>query len=103
MRCQPYEPQGGGARSPLWRQILADIFRKRVASLETQEGSAYGAALLAMVGTGEYASVPEACAATIRESDCVMPRAAESDVYAKGHELYRGLYTALSPLYPRMA
>lgn len=89
---------GGGARSPLWRQILADVFSKRVASLETQEGSAYGAALLAMVGTGEFASVPEACAAAIRESECVMPRAAESAAYAKGHAVYRELYPALSPL-----
>jgi xylulokinase len=94
---------GGGARSPLWRQILADVFRKRVASLETQEGSAYGAALLALVGTDEYGSVPEACAATIRESDCVVPRAAESALYANGHSVYRELYTALSPLYSRMA
>ncbi len=83
---------GGGARSPFWRQVLADVFGKRVASLETQEGSAYGAALLAMTGTGEFATVPEACAATIRESDSVTPRAAESAVYAKGHEVYRDLY-----------
>jgi xylulokinase len=93
---------GGGARSPFWRQVLADVFGKRVASLQTQEGSAYGAALLAMTGTGEFATVPEACAATIRESDSVTPRAAESAVYAKGHEVYRDLYSALSPLYARM-
>src|SRR5580658_10146696 len=45
---------GGGARSLFWRQILADVFGKRLARLETQEGSAYGAALLAMTGTGEF-------------------------------------------------
>ena len=94
---------GGGARSLFWRQILADVFGKRVARLETQEGSAYGAALLAMVGTGEYASVPEACAATIREADSVKPRAAESALYARAHEVYRELYPALRPLYGRMA
>lgn len=94
---------GGGARSLFWRQILADVFGKRVARLETQEGSAYGAALLAMVGTGEYHSVPEACAATIREADSVEPRAAESALYARGHEVYRALYPALRPLYGRMA
>jgi xylulokinase len=93
---------GGGARSLFWRQILADVFGKRVARLETQEGSAYGAALLAMVGTGEYASVPEACAATIREADSVEPRAAESALYARAHEVYRALYPALQPLYGRM-
>ena len=73
---------GGGARSLLWRQILADVFDKRVARLETQEGSAYGAALLAMVGTGVYASVRKACAERIREKDSVEPRAAESAVYS---------------------
>jgi len=93
---------GGGARSTFWCQILADIFGKRVSRLETQEGSAYGAALLAMVGTGEFASVPEACAATIREADSVRPRLSESAVYAKGHEIYRALYPALRPVFARM-
>ncbi|HSP70391.1 MAG TPA: hypothetical protein VLN48_21850, partial [Bryobacteraceae bacterium] len=77
-------------------------FGKRVARLQTQEGSAYGAALLAMVGTGEYASVPEACAATIKEADSVEPRAAESEFYARAHGVYRDLYPALRPLFGRM-
>ena len=94
---------GGGARSPFWRQILADILGQRVATLATQEGSAYGAALLAMVGTGEFASVPEACRATIRETDSVMPRAAESQIYAEGYETYRTLYPALRPIFTRIA
>jgi xylulokinase len=93
---------GGGARSLFWRQILADVFGKRIARLETQEGSAYGAALLAMVGTGEYASVPEACVATIREADSVEPRAAESALYSRAHDVYRALYPALKPLYGQM-
>jgi len=94
---------GGGARSPFWRQILADVFDKRVARLENQEGSAYGAALLAMVGTGEFATVPEACAATIREADSVTPRNAESKTYAEGYETYQALYPALRPIYTRIA
>ncbi len=89
---------GGGARSPFWRQILADVFSKRVARLATQEGSAYGAALLAMVGTGEFATVPEACGATIREAERVLPRPAESAIYASGYEIYRALYPALQPV-----
>ncbi len=48
------QASGGGARSPFWRQILADVFRKPVVSLASQEGSAQGAALLAMVGTGAF-------------------------------------------------
>ena len=86
---------GGGARSPLWRQILADIFNKRVATLATQEGSAYGAALLAMTGTGEFASVPEACAATIREAESINPREAELAIYGEAYRTYRALYPAL--------
>src|SRR5579884_4316202 len=62
---------GGGAKSLFWRQMLADIFSKRVVTLESQEGSAYGAALLALVGTGVYGSVPECCRAVIREVDSV--------------------------------
>jgi len=64
---------GGGAQSPFWRQLLADILNKRTVTLATQEGSAYGAALLALVGTGAYASVPEACRAAIRETESITP------------------------------
>jgi xylulokinase len=90
---------GGGARSFFWRQLLADIFGKRVTTLGTQEGSAYGAALLSMVATGAYSSVPEACRALIREMDSVMPRPHESQIYRRGHEVYRALYPTLRPIY----
>jgi xylulokinase len=85
---------GGGAKSPFWRQMFANVFSKRVVTLETQEGSAYGAALLAMVATGAFKSLPEACAATIREVDSVYPNA-DSGVYAAGHKTYQNLYPAL--------
>src|SRR5229473_5660468 len=90
---------GGGARSAFWRQMLANVFAKRVATLETQEGSAYGAALLALVGTGVYSSVPEVCKAVIREVESVSPRAEESRVYAAGHRVYQSLYPALKGFY----
>src|SRR5206468_5858931 len=64
---------GGGARSAFWQQMLADVFGKPVSILENQEGSAYGAALLAIVGTGEYSSVREVCHAVIREVRLVEP------------------------------
>jgi xylulokinase len=86
---------GGGANSPFWLQILADVFNKRVVTLAGQEGSAYGAALLALVGTGEFASVPEACAAVIREQNSVLPRPAESAIYRHGHKTYQSLYPAV--------
>ncbi len=93
---------GGGARSPFWRQILADVFRKRVSTLSSQEGSAYGAALLAMVGTGAFSSVAEACSATIKEAASVEPREREAEIYAKGHAVYQALYPALRPIYSMM-
>ena len=85
---------GGGAKSPFWRQMFANVFGKRVVTLESSEGSAYGAALLGMVATGAFASLPEACAATIREVEAVEPNA-ESAQYQTGHETYRALYPAL--------
>lgn len=89
---------GGGARSLFWRQTLADIFAKPVVSLASQEGSAAGAALLAMVGTGEFASVPEACAATVRIVETLTPQ----QDYGDRHSVYRSLYPALQPLFPGM-
>ena len=87
---------GGGARSPFWRQLLADVFAKPVVTLETQEGSAHGAALLAMVGTGQFTTLAECCKAVIREVDVCEPRS--STVYADGHEAYQALYPALRGL-----
>ncbi|HUO31419.1 MAG TPA: xylulokinase [Bryobacteraceae bacterium] len=94
---------GGGARSAFWRQLLADVFNKKVVTLATQEGSAYGAALLALAGTGEYASVPEVCRATIREVASITPRPAEAVGYARGHKIYQSLYPALKPIYAEIA
>ena len=93
---------GGGAKSPFWRQLLANVFATRVSTLASQEGSAYGAARLAAVGTGAYASVPEACAATIREADSLAPQPAEAATYQRGYDVYRTLYPTLKPLYGQM-
>jgi xylulokinase len=94
---------GGGARSTFWRQLLADILNKPVVTLNTQEGSAYGAALLALVGTGAFRSVPEACRAAIREVETVEPRRAEAAAYAARHRVYQSLYPALRPVYSAIA
>jgi xylulokinase len=94
---------GGGAKSAFWRQLLADILGTRVVTLETQEGSAYGAALLALAGTGAYSSVPEVCRNAIRETESVSPRPAETAYYAKAHGVYQALYPALKPIFGRIA
>jgi len=90
---------GGGARSPFWRQLLADVFNKRIVILESQEGSALGAALLALVGTGEYASAPEVCRVAIQEVESRDPRPQQTDFYARGHAVYKALYPALKPMF----
>jgi len=95
VRVASVRASGGGAKSPFWRQVLADVFDRPVVTLASQEGSALGAALLAMVGTGEYGSVPEVCGAVIREAGRVEPEAATAEIYARGHGVYQGLYPAL--------
>jgi xylulokinase len=89
---------GGGARSEFWRALLASILNKRVVMLETQEGSAYGAALLALAGTGAYASVPEVCRAAVRETASISPCLTDAAFYGKAHRVYQSLYPALKPV-----
>ena len=89
---------GGGAQSAFWRRLLAAILHKRVVTLETQEGSAYGAALLALAGTGAYGSVPEVCRAAVRETDSQSPDIADARFYERGHKIYQAMYPALKPI-----
>ncbi|HWB86771.1 MAG TPA: xylulokinase [Bryobacteraceae bacterium] len=103
IEAQSVRASGGGATSAFWRRLLAEILNKRVVTLETQEGSAYGAALLALVGTGEYGSTPEVCREAIRETDSVTPSVDGAKFYARGHEVYRDLYPALKPIYGEIA
>ena len=88
---------GGGARSPLWRQILADVFDREVATVNVTQGAAFGAAVLAGVGAGVYGGVGEAAGAIVRETHttCPGPDAAR---YPACYERYRALYPALAAL-----
>ena len=90
---------GGGAKSPLWRQILADVFGQPVHTLQAEEGPAFGVALLAGVGTGVWNSVPEACAQTVRLADSTEPNPAHQPLYEAGYAQYRQLYPALKPFF----
>jgi xylulokinase len=85
----------GGARSPLWRQIQADIFAAPVHPLETRDASAVGAALIAGVGTGLWPDFPTACAACIRVGPPVTPVAQNVERYAEGYAVFQGLYQDL--------
>jgi xylulokinase len=87
---------GGGTKSALWRQILADVLQTQMATVSTAEGAAYGAALLAMVGAGWYPAVDEAVASTIEVEPGPEP-GADQRRYTEMHGVYRALYPALAP------
>jgi xylulokinase len=90
---------GGGARSTLWRQILADVMGAELVTVNTTEGAAYGAALLAGVGSGRWASVAESCAATVRAVERTTPISANVPRYMGAYAQYRALYPALKPIF----
>jgi len=84
---------GGGANSPLWSAIQADVYGQSVELLEAEEGGAFGAALLAGTGVGAWASVEEACRQTIRTKAVIEPQHAA--VMAAAYKQYRRIYPAL--------
>ena len=85
---------GGGARSPLWRQIQADVYGQPVEIVEAEEGAAYGAAILAGVGAKAWRSVDEACAAVVRVAARVEPEPATVTLLNKQYSQYRRVYSA---------
>ena len=89
---------GGGAKSPIWQQIIADILGAPLVSINTTEGAAYGAALLAAVGAGLYPDVPSACRATIQTTQTVVP-SDKQGAYEKPYTIYQGLYGALKGVF----
>jgi xylulokinase len=94
---------GGGARSLVWRQIIADVFGAELVTINVTDSTAFGAALLAGVGAGIYASVPEACATTIHVVDRVEPSAANESIYNEYYPVYRSLYRSLKPAFDAVA
>lgn len=89
---------GGGTRSRLWRQILSDVLQADIATVPTEEGAAYGAALLAAVGAGWYPSVEAATTAVVEVEPSARP-SDDVDLYRTTHELYKDLYPALYPTF----
>jgi xylulokinase len=92
---------GGGLASELWRQILADVLGVAIVGVGTTEGAAYGAALLAAPAGGLAPSVEDAVAQAVRVTPLAEP-GPEAAAYAERHAVYRELYPALAPLFPRM-
>lgn len=93
---------GGGARSPYWRQILADVLNVELVTLSSEEGAAFGAALLAATGAGAFESVPEACKQVIQITGRTVP-SENVGTYEKVYPLYRGLYPALKPTFKALS
>jgi xylulokinase len=92
---------GGGTASPLWRQILADVLGAEIATVNTTEGAAYGAGILATVGAGWFHSVDAACQGLVLTTPAATP-GADAPRYAEAHAIYRELYPALAPSFRRM-
>ncbi|MBK6792898.1 MAG: xylulokinase [Anaerolineales bacterium] len=93
---------GGGTKSVLWRQILASVLEAELVTVNTTEGGAYGAALLAGVGAGAWGSVAEACSACIKITGSTQPAPSDVEAYRKSYSVYRELYPALNLSFAKM-
>jgi xylulokinase len=86
---------GGGSKSPLWRQLQADIYGTAVYRLAVDEGAAYGAALLGHVAAGTFANVDEATSVIRTLDETTEPDPKHVGVYEQTYEVYRSLYATL--------
>lgn len=94
---------GGGGSSPLWRQMLADLYGCPIQTLASKEGPALGVAILAMVGTGYYPSVADACKTIIKINQTCSPNAHTIAEYESYYQLYRRIYPALKDEFAALA
>ena len=94
---------GGGSKSVLWRQLQADIFGQKVSTINAEQGPAFGVALLAAVGAGEYKSVVEACKATIHAAEDTALDRKSKRIYDEAFPLYQQLYHSLKDDFKRIA
>jgi xylulokinase len=90
---------GGGARSPLWRQIQSDVYSHEVEIVAAEEGAAYGAAILAGTGVGAWSSVDEACDKVVRVSSRIPLSQTNSKILQQNYRTYRKIYPALHQIF----
>ncbi len=90
---------GGGAKSPLWRKIIANVLNIKVNIIESEEGPGLGGAMLAAVACGEYASVEEAAAKIVKVIDTVEPDAALAAKYDEKYAKFKEIYPTVKALY----
>lgn len=93
---------GGGAKSPLWKKMIANIMDLKVDVIESEEGPAMGGAMLAAVACGEYASVEEAAAKIVRVVDTVEPDAELAARYEARYQQFRQIYPACKELFDKI-
>lgn len=94
---------GGGGRSPLWRQMLSDLYNCPVKTIASEQGPALGVAILAGVGAGVYDTVAQGCAAAVRTGEESTPDSGRSAAYEPYYNLYRSLYPALREQFRTLA
>lgn len=94
---------GGGSKSAFWKQMQASVYNAPLVITNSEEGGAFGGAILAGVGAGVWKSVEEACRATIKPVETTRPRKAEVQAYARHHSVYASLYGALENRFKVMA
>ncbi len=93
---------GGGAKSPLWRRILANALGLCVEVPEVEEGPSMGGAMLAAVACGEYRSVAEAAQRIVRVKDIIEPESGLAALYEERYRQFREIYPVLKPLFPKL-
>ena len=94
---------GGGAKSPLWRKIFSNVLGIPLDMVKTEQGPGYGAAMLAMVGCGRFASVQEAADALVETASTTEPDPVLKEKYEKRYRQFRLLYPALKTTFARLA
>lgn len=94
---------GGGSKSPLWCKIIADVLNVKVDKINSAEGPAFGAAILACVGCGKYASVEEAAGKLIKVIETTDQDPAEVELYNKKYQVFKQLYPTLKEMFDKMA
>ena len=107
VRAQGIDPKvskicGGGAKSDLWKRILANVLNIRLESPVSEQGPGMGGAMLAMVACGAYENVASACEAIVRTKSVVKPEPALVEKYQRQYEKYRQIYPAVKELFPKL-
>ncbi|MFB0919541.1 MAG: FGGY-family carbohydrate kinase, partial [Oscillospiraceae bacterium] len=90
---------GGGAKSPLWKEIISNVLNLELDSVETEEGPGYGGAILASVACGEFSSVREAAEKLVKVSSTLRPDAEIAARYEQRYQVFRQIYPIVKPLF----